>query len=421
MEEDLSTIKENKRKNSLLFLLFSLIMGAIAGGAIWTFLTVMNLGIDFIWVDLKSKWDGPWFHLAMCLTGALLIGLLQRKYGDYPESLETVMEGVKRTGTARYDNIHILATAAILPLLFGGSIGPEAGLTGAIAGICAWIGDKFKHLHSEMKNLGEIGAAASLSMIFNAPLFGIMNEFEERSDRGGTLDLPKRAKTLVYLTCVCGGFAMFMALGHFFGGGMGFGKVGAFEGGKVEYLLLIPLALIGAVCGIFFSACNKICSILARPFAERKILRALIGGVVLAVMGMILPLTMFAGEVQMEEVIEQWQTMTVAVLLLTGIGKLFLTNFCIHMGWRGGTIFPIIFSGVSIGFGLATLLPVNPAFAVTVVTAALVGFIMKKPLAVSLLLLLCFPVSSVFVICIAATIGSALPEPEFLKIKEKSV
>ena len=60
-------------------------------------------------------------------------------------------------------------------------------------------------------------------------------------------------------------------------------------------------------------------------------------------------------------------------LALIGIAffKLLLTNLCIQFGLKGGHFFPVIFSGLSIGFGFSVLLNTNQIFSVILVTAAL--------------------------------------------------
>ena len=123
-----------------------------------------------------------------------------------------------------------------------------------------------------------------------------------------------------------------------------------------------------------------------------------------------------------------------APLLLAGIAllKVLLTNICIQSGLKGGHFFPIIFAGVCLGYAAAILVfgglsgqailgfnnatgqaalvfddvAGHAAFAAATVTAALLGGIMKKPLAVTVLLFLCFPVKLFLWIFFAAAAGS---------------
>ena len=43
--------------------------------------------------------------------------------------------------------------AALLPLLIGSSVGPEAGLTGIIVGLCYWAGENLKFAKSAYKGI----------------------------------------------------------------------------------------------------------------------------------------------------------------------------------------------------------------------------------------------------------------------------
>ena len=68
----------------------------------------------------------------------------RKEFGSLPEELPQVMGRVKKEGSYPYDNLHILIVSALLPLIFGGVIRPEAGLTGVIVGLCCWVGDRLK-------------------------------------------------------------------------------------------------------------------------------------------------------------------------------------------------------------------------------------------------------------------------------------
>ena len=74
----------------------------------------------------------------------MIIGLWQRKNGILPDETEQVMGRIKRSGSYPYNRIHILVISALLPIIFGGTIGPEAGLIGVIAAICCLVGDILK-------------------------------------------------------------------------------------------------------------------------------------------------------------------------------------------------------------------------------------------------------------------------------------
>lgn len=405
-----------KGKNSLLFMLYAICIGAITGLIVWCFLKIMNISIEFIWKTLPNRISIPFYTIIVCTLGGLIIGIWKKKTGDYPEELETVMGKVKKEGRYSYHNIGAISVSAMLPLVFGGSIGPEAGLTGVIAGLCTWVGDKFKHLFKEMKVLTQIGISATLGTIFNSPMFGFIEPIE--SEKEGTA-LPKTPKMILYFLAIFGAFGMFVLLNHFF---QGSSEMATFEGLEIgirEWIWLLPLSLMGMVAGYFYYFSRKVVIKLSSPIQNNTIIKGVLGGILLGIAGTLLPYTMFSGEHQMKELIINWQEIGVGILLVTAIVKLLITNICIHTGLKGGHFFPCIFSGICIGYAFSILTGVNPVFCVSVITTALMASLMKKPLATVLLLMICFPVAAIPVMLLAAVIGSMIKLPKVLEINNE--
>lgn len=110
------------------------------------------------------------------------------------------------------------------------------------------------------------------------------------------------------------------------------------------------------------------------------IISTTLGGIILGVMGTYLPLTMFSGEESITVVKESFAEFAPWILIISGVLKLVLTNICIKSGWKGGHFFPVIFCGVSIGYGVAMLGGLDTAFCAAVVTAGLLGVTMKNRL-----------------------------------------
>ena len=164
---------------------FCLIIGAVVGAIIWTFLKAMALGIGFVWETLPQQIGLPilTYTVVVCTFGGLLIGLFRKKFGDYPENLDVVMGKVKTEKSYSYDNMLVMLLAALFPLLLGASIGPEAGLTGVIVGLCYWAGDNMKFAGVNTKAYSEVGTAVTLSVLFGSPLFGIFAVEEDEGDQ----------------------------------------------------------------------------------------------------------------------------------------------------------------------------------------------------------------------------------------------
>ena len=74
------------------------------------------------------------------------------------------------------------------------------------------------------------------------------NDDESASDEI-TIKLPKAQKTMVYGIAIAGGLGTYLLLGQLMGGGMGMPRFESAEVGSLELVWLIPLALVGTVCG----------------------------------------------------------------------------------------------------------------------------------------------------------------------------
>ena len=397
-----------KAKNNFLFLLYTILLGAVVGAIIWAFLKVMNLGIEFLWDYVPSKISFPLYTLIICTVGGLLIGLWKKKFGDYPEELNTVMGQVKKTGRYPYNNVFSVLGSALFPLLLGASIGPEAGLTGVIAGLCTWVGDKLKRYKKEVDELTAIGMSATLGTIFRSPMFGFIEPIE--SDRETTL--PKTSKIVLYITAILSSFGVFILLNKLTGSSTSMESMdfGGME--LTDYLYAIPITAAGILAGYLYFAFKRLTSGLHKRFSRFMILRATVGGLLLGVSGTFLPLTMFSGEHQIGEVTETAAKIGAVILLVIAVVKLLLTNVCIDSGLKGGHFFPVIFCGVCIGCSMSLLFGINMVFCAAAATAALVGHTLKKPLATVLLLMIVFPVRLIPIMLFAAAAAKFIPTPK---------
>lgn len=399
-----------KVKNQLQFLLLCIMLGATTGGIIWAFLKVMGEGIYYIWEYIPETFEIPFYTIIVCTVGGILIGLFRRKFGDMPEELDDVMVKVKKEHHYEYRNMVLMLVAAIMPLLLGASIGPEAGMTGVIVGLCYWVGDNIKYAKRHKDEFTEIGAAVTLGVLFHSPLFGLFEVTE--SDYDEEIVLPKNSKIINYGVCIAAGMGVYMLLGNFFGGGMGIPSL-TFEDSlqAIDFIMLLPYVIIGCILALFYDVTHKLTHHLSAKVPTG--LSEAIGGLSLGVIGTLVPLVMFSGEEQMAELGETFGLYLPAVWIGIALLKVFVTNLCIQFGLKGGHFFPLIFAGVAAGYGVAAMVvdgPDRQVFAAAVVTASMLGWSMKKPLTVTVLMLLCFPAKLLVWCFVAAAIGAKIAE-----------
>ena len=418
MENEISgkeALKEKRKikiKNQLDLWLFCALIGAVAGALVWVILKVMSLGMELIWTWIPGKISMPYYTLIVCTAGGVIIGVFRKIFGDYPEELETVMGKVKKEKRYDYSHMLVMIIAALLPLLIGSSVGPEAGLTGIIVGLCYWAGENLKFAKQHTREYSQIGIAVSLSVLFHAPLFGIF-EVEEDSEEflqsESAVTITKSSKIFIYGIALAAGTGIYAGLSALFGAGMsGFPSFDTVDIQRIDYVLMILYMICGCVLAYFYETTHAITEKIADKIPG--IIKETLAGLILGLIGMAVPAVMFSGEEQMAVLMQDYAGEFSIVLIAIAFLKMLLTNVCIQFGLKGGHFFPVIFAGVCMGYGVAMLCfgkdGSHVVFAAAIVTATLLGGIMKKPLAVTMLLFLCFPVKMFLWIFIAAAVGS---------------
>lgn len=403
---------------SLSLVVLACLVGFVVGVVVWGALSLSNLLIQLLWHDLPAAlpFDAPWLPLVLCPFGGLIIGLWTRAFRNAPASLETVMGEVRATGGYRLRGLGSSIVSFLLPLVFGGSIGPEAGLTGIIAAACTWIGNTLKRAGLKVKAVTDLTLSATLSAVFGAPLLGIVMNAEEQPGAPSPDDYSFRrpAKLLLYTAAAFGAFGGAAFIGGLLGGGAGLPRFSSIEAQGIAWLWTVPLALAGWALGLLFHASNRAFGSMTGRFRKDSLMPPLIAGVALGAVAVALPGVLFSGERQCHTIMEEWTAVSALALLAAGALKVVATPLCLNFGWRGGNFFPCIFAGVSFGYGIAALSGIDPMLCVTVVTTALVACMTRKPLLTLALLILCFPIDGILASGVAALVGSALPVPRSL-------
>lgn len=397
-------------KNNLLLTVYTILVGIVAGLIIWGFIRAMNFGIHLLWVYLPGLINFKYYTVVVCLAGGIIIGLWKSRYGDSPEDLNEVIKTVKENHRYSYANIFPSIVSSILPLIFGASIGPEAGLTGIIAGLCTWVGDKLKIFNEELEELANIGITATLGTVFVSPMFGFVEPIENEQS-----SLPKTSKNILYFVAILSSFGIFIFLNHLTHNQAGLHSMGTATLSNLNYPALIVLIILGMILSYVYFLSHRLSKKLFKKLEGNFIVKGAIGGLILGIIGTLLPLTMFSGEHQMYMLLDNGAQLGFAVLILTSVVKIVLTNVCIETGLKGGHFFPLIFSGTSMGYALGVLLNMDPIISMSVVTASFMASILRKPIAVVLLLIIIFPMNLIPLMLVAAVAACLLDVPKFLE------
>ena len=417
------TIITNKSK----LLLFCAVLGAVSGAVLWVFLRVVHLGTVLLWDRLPEVVDAPvWYPVVVCTLGGVIIGVFRKRFGDYPQTMKAVIGTVKRTGTYPYNKIVVILIAAMLPLIFGSSVGPEAGMVGVLVALGCWANENLKFAKKNADFYSSVGMAVSLSILFYSPLFGFFSAVEREDDSSaddgrssscktdgdtssnGDGGSNRSSKLLVYGISIASALSVLFLLNYLFGKvSEGFPSFGNTQPDKWDFLMMIVYIICGILLGLFFEKSEEFLSKLSCKLPP--VLGEVLAGLILGGAVSFLPVLQFSGESQMSVLITDYARYAPVAMIGIAILKVLLTNLCIQMGLKGGHFFPLIFAAVCLGYGISLLVfPMDAehaVFAAAITTAATMSVSIRRPLAVTCLLFLCFPVKMGLWIFLAAILA----------------
>ena len=198
--------------------------GAVVGFGIWLLLDVAYWLLDLVWKNGVDALGIAWLPVVVCAVGGVCIGLWNKRFHCAPKPFNEVISDVKRTGGYHLGRVAPSAVAFLLPIAFGGSVGPEAGLMGLIAAGCTWVGERMRAMGVRL---------------------GVMHEGE---------DFSKAAKRTLYVVGTAGGVAGVVAVIALVGSGMSIPRFEAVAFGIEPLLLAVPLALGGYALGLLYLA-----------------------------------------------------------------------------------------------------------------------------------------------------------------------
>jgi H+/Cl- antiporter ClcA len=385
-----------------------ILLAGVSAVITFVFILLQNKGIYLVWEQarLASGLDPRLFTFIVCTVGGLLVGLLVKLFGDHNAIFAELMQEFGKTGRFDYRHAPGIVVTSLVSLISGASLGPEAPLADACGGLGTLAGDKLKLDERETRTLGYSGLSSMLAAFITNPFAGALLSLE--SAQGGMTGAQVYFWGLFpSLLASAVATVIFVALtGAFFNTLYSFP---AYIPNLKDLLLAVPFSLVGSLAGLLFMFALKSLRKVIQPLNKHLVLRGLVGGLGMGIIGALLPLTLFSGEEQTLELIHQASTIGFWMLIVLALSKLLATSLLLVTGWKGGYIFPIMFAGVALGMAGHLLFPATPV-AVTVaatVAGALVAAL-RAPLFAALFTLVLVEADTAPVVAIAVLVSSLL-------------
>lgn len=385
-----------------------ILLGLISALITFGFIALVHEGTHLLWTEAAEMLgvDARLFTLLVCTIGGLLVGLLVKLFGDHTGIFAEVMLEFGKTGRFDYRNAPGIVVTAFVSLISGASLGPEAPLADACGGAGTLIADRLKLNEHETRSMGYSGVSGMLAAFISNPLGGALLGLE--SAQGGSSGLQAYFWVLFpsLLASAVSTVVFVLLSGAFF---ETLYKFPAYAPRLLDLAYAAPLGLLGGAVGLLFMLSLKRLQGLFQVMKGRVVLRGLVGGLGMGLIGAFLPLTLFSGESETAELIAQAAEIGVTMLIVLGLAKLFATSLLLATGWKGGYIFPIMFASVALGLAVDLLFPGVPvAVAVAATMAGALVAALKAPLFAALFTLVLVQKETAAVIAVAIVVSALL-------------
>jgi H+/Cl- antiporter ClcA len=364
-------------------LLYAALFGALFSLLTAGYITLYNWGVKFFQQPSSLfKIGGISFWPLILLTIAgVLIGLAIKFFGQHA-GLGVAQGQYAKTGRIIPRYVPSILLEAFIALWSGAAIGPEGPLVFLSGGVGTLISDRLRIEKDDVPLLVYSAIAGAFGGFFGSPVVGAIGAYEYMFIK----ELDFYRHVIPGLVAAAVGYSVYFALLH-----TQFLGIFAFPNYASPHIYdlgsAVLVGVIAGVIGILFKVIFGVMHLVFAPLKKRPVVLAIVGGVVIGLIGSFLPLTLYSGQTQLLQIIHNPAAYTVGFLLLLVLVKALLTSTSFATGFDGGPIFPLLFIGGTLGLAISQVLTFIPqGVAVTAGMAGVACAILPLPLTVTLLL-----------------------------------
>lgn len=378
----------------------------IAGGLVATaYYYLLEASLDLVWQRIPEfvepylpagipAWNYVWVATTI---GGFLVGLTLHFMG-IPGEVAFVVDKVHDPGHIELRQTPAMTVASLISITAGGSAGPEAPLVQIIGSFGGWLGQQIKLTAETVRVLTFCGMSAALGAFFGAPLGGALFALEIPHRRG--LEYYEAIAPAV-LSAILSFFVFRFNTGLTIGGMYHFAAIP--ELSLTHLVEGAGLGAVGAMIAVIFILIFRGIGYLSELIAHHQILLATLGGLLIGLIALAFPQTLFFGEKEIETIVETGSTFGVKLLLMIAVAKMLAVSCTLHSGFRGGFIFPLFYIGGAVGLAISLAVPqIHPTIGMVCMMAAVNVAITKTPVSTTVILSVLSDTAMVPVIVVAS-------------------
>lgn len=372
-------------------------IGTLCGVVAFLYYSLLEFLLEFMWHTLPEKyvigvWPEEYYVLwipLMVLGNALLVGASVVLLGE-PGDLAFTISMVHHKAYIPMDHVSPMATASLFSIVGGASLGPEAPLVAICGALGGFVSRKFfgQRTVNVVRKHTLMGMAGALAAFFGAPLGGSLFALEVNSRFG--IEYFEHMVEAIFCGEVC--LVVFRVLSR--------APIAPIwnltddiltAADPIDIILGGAIGLCGACLAYIFATFHWRIMALFGHFElldnSKAILRAIVGAIPVCLLGMLIPATLFWGEMEFfpiatmapsSELPHVWPTSglidfemdTWWKALLLGFVKMAAISFSVAGGFRGGFIFPFFATGAAFGKVFDMVFPSIPLQVATLCMAA---------------------------------------------------
>ena len=315
------------------------------------FLWVQHGLQDLLWERLPNELGvdpHPWYALAVTTLGGLAVGLVLRFVPGHGGPGPAEGHGVGESdGSLRA--LPGILVAALISLAVGASLGPEGPMLAVAASVGPWLA-----LRSGRETLGQLfsqaGVGSIFAVLFGSPVASTLLGLEMLTVTGRDLYV----LLIPVLVASTAGFFVFRGVTHGSLDSLADLDFPVYTSLEVRHVVAaIAIGAAGALAGLVLIAVFRAVDRALRPFDRSPVAKATLGGLGIGLVALVVGKeTLFSGEAELEQLLGEPGSKTVAALCLIVTGKVVATSLSLATGFRGGRIFPSVFIGGTVGLAL---------------------------------------------------------------------